>query len=30
MPKPKIGTVSGKYPTTYNYFHGAKLSERTG
>ena len=29
MPKPgwKIDTVSGKYPTTYNYFHGAKLSE---
>jgi uncharacterized protein YcnI len=29
MPKPgwKIDTVSGKYPRTYNYFHGAKLSE---
>jgi uncharacterized protein YcnI len=29
MPKPgwKIDTVSGKYPKTYNYFHGAKLSE---
>jgi uncharacterized protein YcnI len=29
MPKPgwKIGTVSGKYPKTYSYFHGAKLSE---
>jgi uncharacterized protein YcnI len=29
MPKPgwKIETVSGKYPKTYNYFHGAKLSE---
>jgi uncharacterized protein YcnI len=29
MPKPgwKIETVNGKYPKTYNYFHGAKLSE---
>jgi len=29
MPKPgwKIETVSGKYPKTYNYFHGAKLTE---
>jgi periplasmic copper chaperone A len=29
MPKPgwKIDTVSGKYPKTYDYFHGAKLSE---
>jgi periplasmic copper chaperone A len=29
MPKPgwKIETVSGKYPKTYSYFHGAKLSE---
>jgi uncharacterized protein YcnI len=29
MPKPgwKIDTVTGKYPKTYNYFHGAKLSE---
>jgi periplasmic copper chaperone A len=29
MPKPgwKIDTVTGKYPRTYNYFHGAKLSE---
>ena len=30
MPKPgwKIDTVTGKYPKTYNYFHGAKLSPR--
>jgi uncharacterized protein YcnI len=29
MPKPgwKIETVNGKYPKTYNFFHGAKLSE---
>ena len=29
MPKPgwKIDTVSGNYPRTYSYFHGAKLSE---
>ena len=29
MPKPgwKIDTVSGKYPKTYSFFHGAKLSE---
>ena len=29
MPKPgwKIETVTGKYPKTYSYFHGAKLSE---
>ena len=29
MPKPgwKIDTVNGKYPRTYGYFHGAKLSE---
>ena len=29
MPKPgwKIETVSGNYPKTYSYFHGAKLSE---
>jgi uncharacterized protein YcnI len=29
MPKPgwKIETVSGKYPKTYSYFHGAKLTE---
>jgi uncharacterized protein YcnI len=29
MPKPgwKVETVSGKYPKTYSYFHGAKLSE---
>jgi periplasmic copper chaperone A len=29
IPKPgwKIETVSGKYPKTYSYFHGAKLSE---
>jgi periplasmic copper chaperone A len=29
MPKPgwKIETVSGKYPKTYSYFRGAKLSE---
>jgi uncharacterized protein YcnI len=29
MPKPgwKIETVNGKYSKTYNYFHGAKLSE---
>jgi uncharacterized protein YcnI len=29
MPKPgwKIETVNGKYPKTYSYFHGAKLSE---
>ena len=29
MPKPgwNIDTVSGKYSKTYNYFHGAKLSE---
>jgi uncharacterized protein YcnI len=29
MPKPgwKIATVTGKYPRTYSYFHGAKLSE---
>ncbi len=29
MPKPgwTIATVTGKYPKTYNYFHGAKLSE---
>lgn len=29
MPKPgwKIDTVKGKYPKTYTYFHGAKLSE---
>ena len=29
MPKPgwKIDTVSGKYPKTYTFFHGAKLSE---
>jgi uncharacterized protein YcnI len=29
MPKPgwKIDTVTGKYPKTYDYFHGAKLSE---
>src|SRR5262249_5968604 len=28
-PKPgwKIETVTGKYPKTYSYFHGAKLSE---
>jgi periplasmic copper chaperone A len=29
MPKPgwKIETVSGKYPKTHSYFHGAKLTE---
>ena len=29
MPKPgwKVDTVVGKYPKTYDYFHGAKLSE---
>jgi periplasmic copper chaperone A len=29
MPKPgwKIDTVNGKYPKTYDYFHGAKLNE---
>lgn len=29
MPKPgwKLDTVTGKYPRTYDYFHGAKLSE---
>src|SRR3954465_7840184 len=29
MPKPgwKIETVTGKYPKTYSFFHGAKLSE---
>jgi uncharacterized protein YcnI len=29
MPKPgwQIETVLGKYPKTYSYFHGAKLSE---
>lgn len=29
MPKPgwKIDMVTGKYPRTYTYFHGAKLSE---
>jgi uncharacterized protein YcnI len=29
MPKPgwKVETVIGKYPKTYNHFHGAKLSE---
>jgi periplasmic copper chaperone A len=29
MPKPgwKVETVNGKYPKTYSYFHGAKLSE---
>jgi periplasmic copper chaperone A len=29
MPKPgwKIETVNGKYSKTYNFFHGAKLSE---
>jgi uncharacterized protein YcnI len=29
MPKPgwKIDTVTAKYPKTYSYFHGAKLSE---
>jgi uncharacterized protein YcnI len=29
MPKPgwKIETVTAKYPKTYDYFHGAKLSE---
>jgi uncharacterized protein YcnI len=29
MPKPgwKIDTVTGKYSKTYNFFHGAKLSE---
>jgi uncharacterized protein YcnI len=29
MPKPgwKIDTVNGKYPRTYDYFHGAKLTE---
>jgi uncharacterized protein YcnI len=29
MPKPgwRIDTVSGKYPKTYSFFHGAKLSD---
>src|SRR2546421_7996335 len=29
MPKPgwKIETVTGQYPKTYSYFHGAKLTE---
>jgi periplasmic copper chaperone A len=29
MPKPswKIDTVTGKYPKTYSYFHGSKLTE---